>query len=319
MIRNLYLFIALLLYSNLEAQVKKTTLVEHFTNTRCSVCASRNPSWNTVLNANPDVLRISFHPSSPYSSCIFNQYNKAENDDRTKFYGIFGGTPRAVINGRVTSGLSQNELDKESMTSDFSIQLKLLEFSDSLKVDALVKDETGNANGNYNIHLFISEKIVNYNAPNGEKTHHNVFRRSFSIDINSFNTNSASKDSVIIKGVVGVDEAWEKENLEVFAIVQAADKSIEQAAQLDLEKTSSVNSVSEHKIAVYPNPAKEMIKLNIKEQNLLVKIYNAQAVLVKEVVLKDSDAININDLTNGLYYLEAQTDKNKKYTTRFAK
>tara|TARA_B110000285_G_C15096412_1_gene602244 strand:+ start:1583 stop:1825 length:243 start_codon:yes stop_codon:yes gene_type:complete len=77
--------------------VVKKVLVEHFTYTRCSVCASRNTGFITNLNAQSDVVHISYHPSSPYSNCQFNQYNLQENDDRTKYYGVFGSTPRLVI------------------------------------------------------------------------------------------------------------------------------------------------------------------------------------------------------------------------------
>jgi hypothetical protein len=36
-----------------HAQVTKKIIVEHFTNTKCSVCASRNPGFHTNLNVNP--------------------------------------------------------------------------------------------------------------------------------------------------------------------------------------------------------------------------------------------------------------------------
>ena len=35
---------------NAEAQVPKKVIVEHFTNTLCSVCASRNPGFYSNLN-----------------------------------------------------------------------------------------------------------------------------------------------------------------------------------------------------------------------------------------------------------------------------
>jgi len=81
----------------MTAQVQKNVVVEHFTNTRCGICASRNPGFFTNLNNNPDVIHLAIHPSSPYSSCVFNQHNSVDNDDRTNYYGIYGGTPRLVV------------------------------------------------------------------------------------------------------------------------------------------------------------------------------------------------------------------------------
>ena len=96
-------FVLALLQTNF-AQVLQTVVVEHFTNTRCGICASRNPGLFNNLAANPKILHIAVHPSSPYSTCLLNQHNKVENDARTNFYGIYGGTPRIVINGTVMNG-----------------------------------------------------------------------------------------------------------------------------------------------------------------------------------------------------------------------
>lgn len=51
-------------------QVPKKVLVAHFTNTRCSVCASRNPGFfNNLDNQNNgDLIHIAYHPSRPYNS-----------------------------------------------------------------------------------------------------------------------------------------------------------------------------------------------------------------------------------------------------------
>ncbi len=85
------------------AQVSKTIVVEHFTNSVCSICASRNPGFYENLSEQENVLHLAIHPSAPYSSCIFNLNNVIENDDRTNYYGIYGSTPRLVIQGDVIS------------------------------------------------------------------------------------------------------------------------------------------------------------------------------------------------------------------------
>jgi hypothetical protein len=101
--KNILFLVMLALAYTSSAQVQKTVLVEHFTNSRCGVCANKNPGLYQNLASHPDVLHIAFHPSAPYASCIFSQYNPVENDNRTKFYSIYGGTPWIVINGQVQS------------------------------------------------------------------------------------------------------------------------------------------------------------------------------------------------------------------------
>src|SRR5688572_6916976 len=83
------------------AQVPKKVIVEHFTNTKCSICASKNPGFYTNLAAHPGVLHLSVYPSSPYAACLLSQQTQPESDARTNYYGIYGGTPRFIIQGTV--------------------------------------------------------------------------------------------------------------------------------------------------------------------------------------------------------------------------
>jgi hypothetical protein len=68
--KKLLLIVGLILmqFVYTQGQVAKKIIVEHFTNTKCSICASRNPGFHTNLSANPTVQSISIHPSSPYST-----------------------------------------------------------------------------------------------------------------------------------------------------------------------------------------------------------------------------------------------------------
>ena len=87
------LFATTIMFSS-YSQVEKTVVVEHFTNTKCGICASKNPAFYDVLNDYPNVLHIAYHPSSPYSTCAFSMHNHAENDARANYYGVYGPTPQ---------------------------------------------------------------------------------------------------------------------------------------------------------------------------------------------------------------------------------
>src|SRR5690606_4388636 len=104
MSNRIIILVSLLFIGNLHGEkVPKQMLVEHFTNTLCSVCASRNPGFKANLNNESNYTLLSIHPSSPYPSCLFNNHDKRGNDGRTKFYGIYGGTPLIALNGPVIS------------------------------------------------------------------------------------------------------------------------------------------------------------------------------------------------------------------------
>ncbi len=70
------------------AQTELIVVVEHFTNTRCGICASRNPAFKENVANHPKVLSITIHPSRPYSSCELHKHNPGDNDSRTNYYDI---------------------------------------------------------------------------------------------------------------------------------------------------------------------------------------------------------------------------------------
>ena len=64
----------------------------------------------------------------------------------------------------------------------------------------------------------------------------------------------------------------------------------------------------DEQMKIYPNPASDIITLEIDKGNntdLTLKIYNLLGILVKSEIVKQSkQQININDLSNGIYMVE---------------
>ncbi|MBK9735206.1 MAG: hypothetical protein IPO92_09670 [Saprospiraceae bacterium] len=167
--------------------VTKKILVEHFTNTKCSICASRNPGFYSALAQNPDVLHIAYHPSSPYNTCLFSTQNKAENDARTKYYDLFGGTPTFTINGieKSSSEVQSSNIYNafKNQTSPLSVKMNLFPAgSDSIGVTVVITSVAEHSLTNLTLYVALTEDSVFYNAPNGEKVHYDVFRKSFTGD-----------------------------------------------------------------------------------------------------------------------------------------
>lgn len=72
-------------------------------------------------------------------------------------------------------------------------------------------------------------------------------------------------------------------------------------------------SVTENKdtnIAIYPNPARDFVKLSANSYQLsAVRIYNYLGILVEEIEVNSSDIeINVSDYSNGIYFIEVQTE-----------
>lgn len=71
----------------------------------------------------------------------------------------------------------------------------------------------------------------------------------------------------------------------------------------------AVNDVaSTSKIAIYPNPAKDMIQIKSHQKSEDVKIYAANGTLVKSATVGNNQSLNISDLPAGVYFLKTQND-----------
>ncbi|MBQ8958405.1 MAG: T9SS type A sorting domain-containing protein [Bacteroidales bacterium] len=68
-------------------------------------------------------------------------------------------------------------------------------------------------------------------------------------------------------------------------------------------------------LSLFPNPAKEQIRIEGLEGESEIEIYNAMGQLVKAVQLSDNEAVGIGDLSAGLYLMRI----NGKYKSRFVK
>ncbi|MBK8967216.1 MAG: Omp28-related outer membrane protein [Lewinellaceae bacterium] len=159
---------------------KKYVLIEHFTNSNCSICASRNPTfYNLIGGYADDVRHLSIHPPVPYSSCKFYQANTSENSARTNLYGI-SGTPRVALNGTlapVSSQLLPQATLEAQLNQESPIAIEVTEGGNAPNKTITVTVTTYGTvpAGSYKLFAAVAESTVNYNAPNGESKHHDVF------------------------------------------------------------------------------------------------------------------------------------------------
>lgn len=323
--KNLFiLIIALYFISPIVAQVERKVIVEHFTNSKCSSCASRNPAFYSTLANYPDVLHIAYHPSAPYVTCIFSQHNPIENDLRTKNYGIFGGTPRAVLQGEVIpiqSTLISAEQIEAALggTSDYSVVISTVETSmNNFKVTIEIKRESGLTTETLKVFAGLAEKEVHYNAPNGEDLHHDVFRKT--IFDNTTNIDEIGQVKTI-EYEYATDAEWEEDQMFAYVIIQnnqtnavmQAGSSYEAPSGITIKKPQEISSI------FYPNPTSGLIRIKDEYQNnfVSIEVYDLVGTQLKQ--FNNSNELNISDLPEG-FYLVRLTDLNRlQYTTRIIK
>lgn len=326
MIQKILFFVILSYYISF-GQVPKKIVVEHFTNTLCSICASRNPGFFSNLNNFPDVIHLAIHPSSPYQNCVFNQHNKTENDGRTNYYGVYGSTPRLVIQGNVISA-SADYTDanlfsgEEGQMTPASVKIEAeVVGEDSILVRIVIKAEAAHSLGTLSLFAAIAEDTIFYNAPNGEAIHYDVFRKSlFATSGIDVVLPDGIGDSVVFETTVAVSSEWNNQRLKTIAILQDANtKEVIQAAEkvhsdLVFNNTTFVDNVKILKeVNIYPNPISldDMFFLEGKFDRLFqIEILDYSGRMIHtQWINSNKTNIKINDLPTGLYMIKSRDSK----------
>ncbi len=296
--------------------VPKTVVAEHYTNTYCSICASRNPGLYTNLGNHPQVLHIAYHPSAPYAACPLSMHNVSENNARTNYYGIFGGTPRLVIQGSVISA-SANYADAALYTSvlgqttPFSLNVSLLPLgADSIITRVVVKKEDASALASLQVYGSLVEDTLFFAAANGESRSYDVFRKAvWGSTSLSITAPAAVGDSVVFTRTTAVNAVWVRSRMYAIVMLQDDDKNMIQAARsANLPSAAATPQMTKAaNVTAFPNPANDKIWVQGSDSvfPLTYTIYEATGRQIQQAVLEQKQSyIDIAALPKGLYTLK---------------
>lgn len=319
------LIISLIAFNTAFAQSPKMPVVEHFTNTLCAVCGYKNPPMYEVLNQYPNVLHIAYHPSSPYAGCIFSQHNVEDNNERTNYYGVYGSTPRVLLNGIELP--PQNPMVTEEdlnmaieESSNYNISLTQSETGASqMNVKVSIQKTSDDAATNLDLYIGLAENEINYNAPNGENVHHQVFRLKLAQE----SIASMEVDELIeYNYTYSFHGDWQSDEMFAYAILQDDSKLVLQSGKSPLvgDLTGIGDQLIDNDlINIGPNPADGTLFIshssNIKFN--AIQVFN----LYGQMVLNQSfsDVLNIETLESGVYILQMQTILGEKAQMKFQK
>jgi len=199
-------------------------MIEHFTNSRCGICSFRNPTfYNLLNNYKGEYHHIAYHPSVPYSSCVFYQANPTENEARRNLYGVWG-TPLAYVSGNlVSSGDIMPASTMNGLVGQTSpVRMEVEEINSGLAriINVKIRSTDMPPSGNWRLFVAFVEKEVNYNAPNGETLHHDVFRQMApSIQGESISL-PAVGDSLEKSYLIALDPSWNASEMYAVAFIQ---------------------------------------------------------------------------------------------------
>ncbi len=300
---------SLVIVVNIHAQpVTQTVVAEHFTNTYCSICASRNPGLYANYANFPQVLHVAYHPSAPYAACPLNQHNKTENDARTNFYGLYGATPKLVIQAKEVTGsftnasVFQNELGN---TTAFDMTAKLTEVSgNKIEIRVVVRKKDASALTSLTLYVPLVEDTVFFAANNGESKHHDVFRKSF-WGANPFAITAPVNigDSTVHTQQIAINGVWNKGRVYAIAILQDNSKNHVQAAKSNkLAYPASIRHQNISPVFITPNPATDYLQLHgDANNNYYITIQDITGRQISRFALNGGDKIDISRLADGQY------------------
>lgn len=315
----LVIFFSLCVSNQTEAQVPRKIFVEHFTNTLCSFCASRNPGFYNNLNNQNDVVHLSIHSGTPYTQCFLYQQNASSSDARRFYYGITG-TPALVLNGfAIPAATNYNQTSLftpfQSQTSPISIRVEQQKYgSDSIRVRVVVKTEAMHSLGTEQLWVGLAEDTVFYAGPNGETEHYDVYR--VNLGFVPINIPLAVGDSLVYSYTAFSNANWDFNRIFAFAMVQnTSNQSVTQSESTSPSTNNlTVNSQKLesplNRVLIYPNPTTNA--LNVRLENDLetsVVLYNSIGQVVQQLKFKESGELFLGDLAKGIYSIRLSNRK----------
>ncbi|HMX40501.1 MAG TPA: T9SS type A sorting domain-containing protein [Saprospiraceae bacterium] len=327
--RLICLSLILLSASALFAQqaVKRYVLIEHFTNSRCGICASKNPDFFALIgqpqNAS-EVHHLAIHPQYPYPNCEFHQANPSDNTARASLYGI-QGTPRVALNGTLIPAsstlLSQATLNSYmGQTSPLHLKVSEAGSGSNRSVNVIARSVGNVPPGTYRMHIIIAEKLIAKTTPNGEKEHHNVLRDIIS---SSDFTPAASGGTVELSASYTPNAGWNAAELYAIAFVQniMTKEVLNSGTRFD-PAISAAEEAAPTSLSIQPNPAHALAhaQINESEEVRQVEMFSAsgQRSVLSFQQQQGSVEIPLHTLAPGMYVVKITTQQ-RVYTGKLVK
>ena len=69
--------------------------------------------------------------------------------------------------------------------------------------------------------------------------------------------------------------------------------------------SDNTNEIDNQQLAIYPNPAKDVLRITNITDNQEVTIYSINGAVIKRVIVSEDDEINISELRPGMYIVSA--------------
>ena len=316
----------------LTATADRVVLAEEFTSSTCGPCASFNPGYKQLLDANSantetgrvTSVKYQMNWPSPGNDPAYNQ----EAADRRVAYGI-SGVPDVVYSGS-NIPTSQANIDiVKDVPSLANLSAEWSATGNYIQCDATI-NALGDLGSNVVLHMAMIEKQINHSIQtNGETVFYHVFRKfmdgsnghsmSNMTAGNTYTHYANSTISVNAAPAQGSFDFWiGTSNMDVIVWLQNTTTGEVLQSAYGKYTTSGINEMDDvaRFIAVYPNPSNEVagIELDlIDRSDVTLNLVNSLGQTVYTSA-KSLDAgiqkieVPTATLSAGLYFINVNVD-----------
>lgn len=316
----------------LTATADRVVLAEEFTSSTCGPCASFNPGYKQLLDANSantetgrvTSVKYQMNWPSPGNDPAYNQ----EAADRRVAYGI-SGVPDVVYSGS-NIPTSQANIDiVKDVPSLANLSAEWSATGNYIQCDATV-NALGDLGSNVVLHMAMIEKQINHSIQtNGETVFYHVFRKfmdgsnghsmSNMTAGNTYTHYANSTISVNAAPAQGSFDFWiGTSNMDVIVWLQNTTTGEVLQSAYGKYTTSGINEMDDvaRFIAVYPNPSNEVagIELDlIDRSDVTLNLVNSLGQTVYTSA-KSLDAgiqkieVSTASLSAGLYFINVNVN-----------
>ena len=314
------------------ATADRVVLAEEFTSSTCAPCASFNPGYKQLLDANDantsgtQLVSVKYQMNwpSPGNDPAYNSEALA----RRQLYGI-SGVPDVVYSGAniATSQAAIDAVMGIPALAELSAEWSNTGTYIQCDVEAEALADLGS---NVSLHMAMIEKEISHNVQtNGETTFYHVFRKFMDGSNghamgsmtagNTYTHYANSTITVNSNPAQGSFDFWVgTNNMDIIVWLQdMTNGEVLQAAYAEYT-TSSIDEMDNlaKYISIYPNPANEVAGVEIElmdRSEVTVNMVNAmgQTVLVEAATLDAGvQKLNLNtaELSAGLYFVNVNVN-----------
>ncbi len=323
------LLIAIFSFSVSFAQNKSTTgrkyvLVEIATGTWCGYCPGAAMAADDLHENGQKVAIIENHNGDGYET--------AASNSRISLYKVTG-FPTAVFDGeeRMEGGNPSASLyssylplydDAIKKEAEFEINTKFKEnASEEYELTIELNNVALNVSRNLYLHVVYTESHID-EYWNGQ-TEVNFVNRGMYPDKNGTKIDPDNEINTI-NVTVKPDKDWKWNNSELVIFVQnTATDEVLQTDKIDLaDPPEAVNEIADKVMKIYPNPANNIINIDLSEnisKNISLKITDitGKQVFIKEYEKQSKININTDNFNSGLYFINIEDDTHS-YTKKIS-